>query len=174
MKLGASALAALVVAAPFPDEADFRAVAGNRWLDRAAQCWQESRFNARAENKISHAKGRFQFMDPTWKESQDRGVVPKTASPFDSHWALVAGHDYMNRQEAFSRKTLPGCDAWLGALVCYNWGAGNWRKAVRRAQATGADGSMAWVKYCPAESQNYIVVIPAKRNAYQIEVSDGH
>lgn len=167
-------LVACAASHPFPDSADFRAVAGDRWLDRAAQCWQESRFNAEIENKISHAKGRFQFMDPTWKESQDRGVVPRSAIPFDAHWALVAGHEYMNRNEAFVRRTLPGCDAWLGALVCYNWGSGNWKRVVGRARATGATGSMAWVKYCPAESQNYIVVIPARRNFYQVEVSSGH
>lgn len=171
MKLAALALAfaAAVPSGGVPYDYQFQRVAWERWPERAAQVWQESRFNPMAENPISHAKGLAQFMDPTWRESQDRGVVPRTASPFDPEWAIIAQHDYMNRQEAFARRTLPGVDAWIGGLACFNWGPGNWRKAVRRADAAGARGSLGWVRFCPAESQNYIVVIPAKAREYRAQ-----
>ena len=159
--------AALALLATVPFQADFEAVAGGRWPERAAQVWQESRFRPMAQNPISHAKGLAQFMDATWLESQDRGVVPRTASPFDPHWAIVGQHDYMNRQEGFARRRLPGVDPWIGGLACYNWGGGHWLKAVRRADAAGARGSLGWVRFCPAETQNYVVVIPAKAAEYR-------
>ena len=160
-----TAVLALTITVPYQE--DFRLVAGDRWPERAAQVWQESRFNPRAENPYSHAKGLGQFMDPTWREMQDQGVVPLTASPFQPFWAIRAQHHYMGRQEAFARKTLPGVDPWIAGLACYNWGPGNWRKAVRRAQAAGATGSLAWVQFSPAETRDYIRVIPQKALEYR-------
>lgn len=158
---------ALALSITVPYQSEFQAVAGDRWPERAAQVWQESRFRPMAENPISHAKGPAQFMDATWREMQEGGVVPVTASPFDPFWAIRAQHAYMGRQEAFARKTLPGVDPWIAGLACYNWGPGNWRKAVRRAQAAGAPGVMAWVQFSPRETQDYIRVIPAKAAEYR-------
>jgi len=150
-----------------PYQADFQAVAGDRWPERAAQCWQESRFRPMAENPISHAKGLGQFMDGTWREMQDQGVVPREASPFTPFWAIRAQHYYMGRQEAFARKTLPGVDPWIAGLACYNWGPGNWRKAVRRAEAAGVSGAYGWVQFSPKETRDYIRVIPARAALYR-------
>lgn len=159
--------ATLALLATVPFRADFERVAGDRWPERAAQVWQESRFRVWAENPLSHAKGLAQFMDATWREMQDNGVVPRNASPFDPYWAIQAQHVYMNRQEYFTRRRLPGVEPWRAGLACYNWGPGKWQKAVRRAQAAGATGSLGWVRFCPQETQDYIRVIPAKAVEYR-------
>jgi membrane-bound lytic murein transglycosylase MltF len=151
----------------YPYQGEFESVAGGRAIDRAAQAWQESRFNPLAENPYSHAKGLAQFMDATWREMKSDGVVPQDASPFDPHWAIVAQHAYMRRQEAFARRTVPGIDPWLGGLACYNWGPGNWKRAVGRAERAGARGTMAWVRFSPRETQDYIRLIPARAEHYR-------
>jgi hypothetical protein len=160
-------IAALVLLAVVPFRADFEREAGDRWPERAAQVWQESRFRPTAENPYSHAKGLAQFMDPTWREMQDDGVVPMDVSPFQAFWAIKAQHVYMLRQERFARRRLPGCDPWIAGLACYNWGPGNWQKAVRRADAAGAVGALTWVRFSPRETQDYIRVIPAKAAEYR-------
>lgn len=160
-------LAALALLPIIPFRAEFERVAGDRWPERAAQVWQESRFRWGVVNKASGAMGGGQFLPGTWQEEKDRGVIPQDASPFDPRWTIVANHDYMNRQETFARRTLPGVDPWIGGLVCYNWGPRNWQKAVRRAQSSGCTGSMAWVRFSPQESQDYIRVIPAKAVEYR-------
>lgn len=134
-----------------PFEDDFKAVAGHRWLDRAAQVKAESGFKLNAQSyrklpdgtKVPLAKGISQFTDPTWEWAQKVGWVARGASPFDPQAAINANHNYMLWLEA----RVGG--EWAPALGGYNAGLGSVRKAQRLADSIGLPGKDAWLQALP-------------------------
>lgn len=155
---GLAASALVVVAAgsvialpvvPFQDQ--FRRVAGERWIDRAAQAQAESNFNPRALSPVG-ARGILQFMPGTWRE-----WAPTGADPYDPAAGIDAGHRYMLWLEART-------SSLNGALGSYNAGLGNIRKAQRLADSLGIVGGDAWLQALPrvtgrvhaAETRGYI------------------
>lgn len=139
-RLLAIALLALAIAfvagAAVPFEPTFKAVAGPRWIDRAAQVQAESAFNPRAVSPVG-ARGLAQFMPATWAE------WAPGADPFDPSAGIQAQHRYMLWLEARCGGQL---DPALGA---YNAGLGNLRKAQRLASALGLAGQEAWLRALP-------------------------
>ena len=119
-----------------PFQATFRAVAGPRWIDRAAQAQAESAFNPRAVSPMG-ARGIAQFMPATW------ATWAPGADPFDPVAGIRAQHRYMLWLEARCAGHL---DPALGA---YNAGLGNIRKAQRLADQLGLDGTEAWLRALP-------------------------
>nr|WP_306672426.1 lytic transglycosylase domain-containing protein [Geothrix fuzhouensis] len=138
--------------AAVPFEPTFRAVAGPRWIDRAAQVQAESAFNPRAVSPVG-ARGLAQFMPATWAE------WAPGADPFDPIASIQAQHRYMLWLEARCGGQL---DPALGA---YNAGLGNIRKARRLADGLGLVGSEAWLRALPrvtgpahaAETTGYLI-----------------
>lgn len=119
-----------------PFQATFHAVAGPRWVDRAAQAQAESAFNPLAVSPVG-ARGIAQFMPATWSE------WAPGADPFDPVAGIRAQHRYMLWLEAQCAGRL---DPALGA---YNAGLGNIRKAQRLADRLGLDGTDAWLRALP-------------------------
>ena len=157
LSVGAVLLAALAKAGPgeiVPWQGIFQRVAGSRWVDRAAQVQAESGFNASAQSwivnkqgaRVPCAYGPAQFTPPTWKI----WGRPPTADPHDPNYAIPAQNNYMNWLEPRAGGNDQG-------LAGYNWGLGNVLKVQRRVSALGEPGANAWVKYCPAETQGYLV-----------------
>lgn len=153
--LAVSAFVALtagaVISLPdIPFQTDFQRIAGDRWIDRAAQAKAESGFNPRAVSPVG-ARGILQFMPGTWRD-WGRG-----ADPFDPIAGIDAGHRYMNWLEG--RTT-----SFNAALGSYNAGLGNIRKAQRLADSTGLLGRDAWLQALPrvtgeahaAETRGYV------------------
>jgi soluble lytic murein transglycosylase-like protein len=161
---------ALVVAAPtkpVPFRSDFEAVAGPRWLDRAAQVRAESAFKITAVSQVG-AQGLAQFMPRTWTWAISLGWVPPGSSPFEPVAAITAQHAYMAWLEA----RVGG--RWEPALGGYNAGLGSVLKAQRLANSLGLEGSDAWLRALPritgrhaAETQGYIRNIRAYRAEYR-------
>ena len=145
-------VASCVATAAVPYEGTFRAVAGDRWIDRAAQAQAESAFNPRAVSPVG-ARGIAQFMPATWNE------WAPGADPFDAFAGIQAQHRYMLWLEARCSGRL---DPALGA---YNAGLGNVRKAQRLADSLGLVGQEAWLRALPrvtghthsAETAGYLV-----------------
>lgn len=143
---------ALIATAAVPYEATFRAVAGPRWIDRAAQVQAESAFNPRAVSPVG-ARGLAQFMPATWAE------WAPGADPFDPMAGIQAQHRYMLWLEARCGGRL---DPALGA---YNAGLGSIRKAQRLAESLGLTTPDAWLKTLPrvtgqahaAETAGYLI-----------------
>ncbi len=128
-------LVAFIAPAGVPFEASFRAVAGPRWVDRAAQVQAESAFNPRAVSPVG-ARGLAQFMPATWAE------WAPGADPFDPLAAIRAQHRYMLWLEARCGGDL---DPALGA---YNAGLGNLRRAQRLSDSLGLPRG-AWLRVLP-------------------------
>ena len=153
-----------------PYEEFFRAEAGMRWLDRAAQCRAESNFNPTATSyiwkkrivggvftlvKTPCAFGIAQFTLPTWREMQRRGVVPvfvydvegtridNNPDYYDPATAIKAQNFYMRDIEA----QFQGDNA--KSLGAYNAGISSIKNAERRAASLGYSGSEAWMKALP-------------------------
>lgn len=153
--------------AAVPFEGTFRAVAGPRWIDRAAQAQAESAFNPRAVSPVG-ARGIAQFMPATWRE-----WAPAGADPFDATAGIQAQHRYMLWLEA-------RCGGRLDpALGSYNAGLGNIRKAQRLAEGLGLEGQDAWLRTLPrvtgaahaAETAGYLT--HNRRFRAQIRQSEG-
>jgi len=124
---------------PFAE--DFRAVAGLRWLDRAAQVKAESNFKPKV-TAIDGGMGLGQFMPGTWKFAVEQGWVLAGESPYDVRPNLTAQHRYMLYLEARTQ-------TWPAALGSYNAGLGSIRKAQRLAEAVGISSPDAWLQTLP-------------------------
>lgn len=120
----------------------FRAEAGPRWIDRAAQVKAESLFQA-GVTAPDGGMGLAQFMPATWRWAQDMGWVAKGASAYDPAAAIKGQHAYMVWLEA---RTGGRLDPALGA---YNAGLGSVRKAQRLAEQLGLSGRNAWLQALP-------------------------
>ena len=120
----------------------FRAVAGPRWVDRAAQVKAESRFQA-SVTAPDGGMGLAQFMPATWSWAQAQGWVPRGASAYQPRAAITAQHAYMTWLEA---RTGGRLDPALGA---YNAGLGSVRKAQLLAAQLGLRGQAAWLAALP-------------------------
>lgn len=139
-----------------PWQGYFIAVAGPRWVDRAAQIQAESGFDAGAVSPVG-ARGPAQFMPGTWLDMIKKGWAPAGSSPHDPAAAIPAQHHYMLWCEAFCQGFEPG----LGG---YNAGPGNVRKAQRLAGALGMTDHAAWLRTLPrvtgelhaAETRGYL------------------
>lgn len=140
-------LAALLVAAPIghaldiAHEADFRRaairylpMATSAWGHEvlAAQCYQESRFDARAVSPVG-ARGLCQFMPATWQEAVAGLELPRDASAFNPRLSITAAAWYMQRQRAVWTSPRPEWDRHTLAMAGYNAGAGNIIAAQRKA-----------------------------------------
>jgi hypothetical protein len=165
---GLALLAAPVKPGPgavVPWQATFQAVAGPRWIDRAAQIQAESGFDPLVVSPAG-AKGVAQFMDATWRHAQRMHWAPAGSSPFDPAAAIPANHGYQTWCEAFCHGFEPG----LGG---YNAGPGNIRKAQLVAQTLGLPGERAWLEALPRvtgvvharETRGYILHNAANRAA---------
>lgn len=135
-------LAVAGLAAQVPFEATFRAVAGPRWVDRAAQVKAESLFRASA-TAPDGGMGLAQFMPATWSWVQAQGWVPHGSSAYEPMAAITAQHAYMTWLEA---RTGGQLDPALGA---YNAGLGSVRKAQLLAAQLGLQGQGAWLAALP-------------------------
>jgi len=168
------AFAGVVLAAPprplpgelVPFQSHFLAVAGPRWIDRAAQARAESAFNPQAVSPVG-ARGIAQFMPATWKE-----WAPRSADPFDPLAGILAQHRYMAWLEA----RTSGLDPALGS---YNAGLGNIRKAQKLADALGLTDHAAWLRTLPrvtgpahaGETRGYIEHNAAYRAAIRAQLT---
>ena len=135
-------LVGLFSAAQIPFEAEFRAVAGPRWIDRAAQVKAESLFQPNV-TAPDGGMGLAQFMPKTWSWAKAQGWVPADASAYDPHWAIVGQNAYMIWNED---RTGGRLDPALGA---YNAGLGSIRKAQCLADQLGLEGQGAWLAALP-------------------------
>lgn len=148
-----------------PFQGQFLAIAGARWIDRAAQARAESAFDPRAVSPVG-ARGIAQFMPATWKE-----WAPPGADPFDPLAGILAQHRYMTWLEA----RTSGLDPALGS---YNAGLGNIRKAQRLADALGMTDHAAWLRTLPrvtgpahaGETRGYIEHNAAYRAALRAQL----
>lgn len=108
-------------------------------LERVA--WQESRGNPKAVNKVSGAKGEFQFMDDT-------------AAEYGLHGADV--FDEKKSSKAASLKLAHLIKYYSGdtdkAIAAYDWGEGHLDKAIARADKAGVD----WRQILPKETKDYL------------------
>lgn len=154
-------LAALALA-PIPYEADFRAVAGLRWLDRAAQVKAESGFRPTV-TAFDGGMGLGQFMPKTWAWCIEQGWVLAGDSPYDVRPNLTAQHRFMNYLEGRTA-------TFTAALGAYNAGLGSVRKAQRLADSLGLEGQDSWLRALPnvthanaAITQAYVARIKATR-----------
>ncbi len=156
-------LALALAGSPVPFAATFRAVAGPRWADRAAQVKQESRFNPKALSPVG-ARGIAQFMPATWAWSQRMGWIPAGADPWDPSFGIQAQHGLMGYHEARLATVFQSWQgAFDGSLGAYNAGEGSVRKAVRLARDLGLADDAAWLRTLPRvtgshaqETQGYV------------------
>lgn len=139
--LALAALATLCASAQVPYASTFKAAAGPRWIDRAAQVKAESLFRADA-TASDGGQGLAQFMPATWAWVQAQGWVQHDASPYDPVQAIRAQHAYMLWLEA----RVEGLNPALGA---YNAGLGSVRKAQMVASRIGMEGHDAWLHALP-------------------------
>lgn len=165
-------LMALVgLTAQVPYEATFRAVAGPRWVDRAAQVKAESLFQAKV-TAPDGGMGLAQFMPSTWSWAQDQGWVPRGASAYEPSAALTGQHAYMTWLEARVGGRL---DPALGA---YNAGLGSVRKAQLLAAQLGLQGQAAWLQALPRVTGERNASITrgylARNLRYRIELGGDH
>ena len=135
-------LVSLFSAAQIPFEAEFRAIAGPRWIDRAAQVKAESLFRPNI-TASDGGMGLGQMMPRTWVWIQGQGWVPAGVSAYDPHWAITGQHAYMTWLEARTDGRLNP------ALGAYNAGLGSIRKAQRLADQLGLAGQDAWLAALP-------------------------
>lgn len=150
-----------------PFEAEFRAAAGVRWIDRAAQVKAESLFRPTV-TAPDGGMGLAQFMPRTWAWAKAQGWVPVDASAYDPHWAIVGQNAYMIWTEARTGGRLNP------ALGAYNAGLGSVRKAQHLADQLGLEGRDAWLEALPrvtgprngAITRAYI----ARNRKYRIEM----
>ena len=129
---------------------------GVNWLKIKAQAIIESDLNPDAINPVSKAKGLMQFMDATFLEWQDNtpGVQElinkfRLINPLDPEDAIDHGSAYM----AWLLKQTS--QNWDNAWICYNWGIGNWKRAMQQY-------GPAWQDHLPEETRNYVARIRAK------------
>ncbi len=135
-------LAAFGLQAQVPFQALFRATAGPRWGDRAAQVKAESLFRP-GVTAPDGGMGLAQFMPATWRWAQDMGWVPPGSSAYDPQAAIQGQHAYMLWLEARVGGRL---DPALGA---YNAGLGSVRRAQALASSLGLGGQEAWLRALP-------------------------
>lgn len=107
-----------------------------------AQLYQESRWNPKALNASSGAKGIAQFMDPTWQDMIDQLGFVDTASPFEPMFAIPAFAFYMKQQRAKWTAPRPEADRRRLAQASYNSGFGNILSAQRAAHNASDSGSI--------------------------------
>lgn len=100
-------------------------------LSRVA--YQESRYNPKAINTSSNARGMMQIV-PRWH--------PTVKNPHDPVEAIPYAAKYL-------RQLYTQLGTWSKALAGYNWGPGNVSKAI---DAHGAQ----WLQYAPLETRNYV------------------
>jgi soluble lytic murein transglycosylase-like protein len=139
-------------AAAVPFQADFQAVAGLRWPDRAAQCKAESGFNPdavsyiidRSGRRVPCAHGLAQFTLPSWRNAQDMGWVGRSDRPENPVAAIRANSSYMLWLEARTS------GRWDRALGSYNAGLLSVQRALHHADALGLLGDDAWLRALPS------------------------
>lgn len=124
---------------------------GVDWRLLKAQARQESAFNPDAFNPRSGARGLSQFLRRTFEEWRDGTAGIET--PPDVDLVLLDPRDpedAIRAQAAMMAWALRvnGGDM-KRALVAYNWGLGNLRRAIA---AHGSD----WFAHAPAESRAYV------------------
>lgn len=112
-----------VVHVPF--EKEFKAICGERWLDRAAQIKAESNFNPNARS-FDGGEGLGQATR-IWPEYVRRGWVPADSTPFQVAPAIMGAHAYMNKLEE-------RLGSWRAGYCGYNAGAKNIQKAQKLAK----------------------------------------
>lgn len=108
-----------------PFEAKFRAICGDRWLDRAAQIKAESNFDPNARS-FDGGEGLGQATG-IWPEYIRRGWVPNDSTPFQVGPAIMGANAYM-----ISLETQLG--SWRAGYCGYNAGARSIQKAQRLAK----------------------------------------
>jgi hypothetical protein len=143
----AAALAALLLAAPAPVphrkvvwhpplpilfETEFREVCGPRWVDRAAQLYNESPWDPLVLS-FDGGEGLGQATR-IWPVYIQRGWVPPDSSPYEPKPAIMGAHRYMLTLEA----QLGG---WVPGYCGYNAGAGSVIKAQMLAKMAGLPGA---------------------------------
>ncbi len=129
-----------------------------------AQVWTESRGNPNAVGPMTSygqkAVGLTQFMPETWKGAKKRGWISPDAKRTDPKASLKAQKEYMshlyNLPEMDKSTSLE--DRLDRTLASYNYGIGNVRKAVIRADVNGTD----WKNELPRETKKYIDEIKEK------------
>lgn len=122
------------------------------------QAWAESAGNDRAGSHKG-AKGRYQIMPNTLSEYQKAtGDIGDIYDPVynrrvrDWEFNRYKNSDQVNRGE-------PTDSVKMGRrLAIYNYGYGNVRKALNKADSLGADidNSFEWLQYLPQETQDYV------------------
>lgn len=122
------------------------------------QAWAESAGNDRAGSHKG-AKGRYQIMPDTLSEYQKAtGDIGDIYDPVynrrvrDWEFNRYKNSDQVNRGE-------PTDSVKMGRrLAIYNYGYGNVRKALNKADSLGADtdNSFEWLQYLPQETQDYV------------------
>ena len=122
------------------------------------QAWAESAGNDKAES-YRGAKGRYQIMPNTLEEYQKAtGDIGDIYDPVynrrvrDWEFNRYKNSDQVNRGE-------PTDSVKMGRrLAVYNYGYGNVKKALNRADSLGTetDNSFDWLKHLPKETQDYV------------------
>lgn len=139
------------------------------WLYLKAQVKQESRFNSKAENKLSHAKGLAQFMDSTWLEWEDEtpGIQDKHRDhdPFNPEDSIRVQAAYMAYlKDRVKKNTAEDWMSWT--LACYNWGMGYILGMKNRTGLIKTPLALA-IPQMPKETQGYIKNILQFYNEYK-------
>lgn len=135
-------LAGLFACAQVPFEAEFRSVAGPRWIDRAAQVKAESLFRP-GITAPDGGMGLAQFMPKTWSWAKAQGWVRPDASAYTPRDAIQGQHAYMTWLETRTGGRLNP------ALGAYNAGLGSLRKSQLIADRLGLVGQEAWLAALP-------------------------
>lgn len=131
---------------PVPFYETFVVVCGDRWVDRAAQCRQESAFRPSAVSWAG-AQGLMQFMPRTWTWAQEMGWINKGAHPFETTASIKAGHAFMGwleRRWRARRAVWTQRGVYEASLASYNAGEGSILRADWLANQVGIPGESRW------------------------------
>lgn len=140
------------------------------------QAWAESAGNDRAGSHKG-AKGRYQIMPDTLSEYQKAtGDIGDIYDPIynrrvrDWEFNRYKNSDQVNRGE-------PTDSVKMGRrLAIYNYGYGNVRKALNKADSLGADtdNSFEWLQYLPQETQDYVNFILRNKDTGAHRTNDAY
>lgn len=100
------------------------------------------------------AQGLMQLMPATGREMmQELGMDPRDYDPFDPELNVTLGTAYLQKlYDMFGDEEL--------ALAAYNWGMGNVRKAMRKANSSSWEG----IKHlAPTETKKYVPMVLKRR-----------
>ena len=130
-------------AAPaIPFEAEFKAICGDRWLDRAAQIKAESNFNPNAKS-FDGGEGLGQATK-VWPWYVRMGWVQPGTNPYQVVPAITGAH----RHQSWAEAQVGG---WRPGYCAYNAGVGSIQKAQKLARMAGLPAP---------QTESFLVTLP--------------